>query len=207
MNKPKDNWLSPYTIIEKLFFWREIEYQEPIVQKWKTVLDPFCDVLHTVRNFLFRDINYVKIDKWDTWSMDSTLSPIILPMLKQLKKEKQGCPWTSHEDGPWYYRFQLDEEDEHSLSDKEGSYSIGRWDWIMDEMIWTFEQLSKDSYDDQYWFDRGEINWNEPADERGLAPVTWKRKYRVDEEGLERHERMIKNGLRLFGKYYRNLWD
>ena len=31
MNKPKDNWLSPYTIIEKAMFWRKIDYDEPIV--------------------------------------------------------------------------------------------------------------------------------------------------------------------------------
>ena len=27
----------------------------------------------------------VRIDPWDTWSMDDTLAQIILPMLKQLK--------------------------------------------------------------------------------------------------------------------------
>ena len=38
-------------------------------------------------------INYVKIDYWDTWSMDHTLSYIIVPMLKQLKATKHGAPY------------------------------------------------------------------------------------------------------------------
>ena len=42
----------------------------------------------------------VRIDKYDTWSMDHTLAPIILPMLKQLKETKHGSPWTNDEDVP-----------------------------------------------------------------------------------------------------------
>jgi hypothetical protein len=33
------------------------------------------------------EIKYVKIDRYDTWSMDHTLADIILPMLKQLQKD------------------------------------------------------------------------------------------------------------------------
>jgi hypothetical protein len=29
----------------------------------------------------------------------------------------------------------------------------------------------------------------------------------VDKEGLEKHQDRVDNGLRLFGKYYENLWD
>ena len=32
-------------------------------------------------------------------------------------------------------------------------------------------------------------------------------KIKVDHEGLDAHNERIKNGLRLFGKYYRTLWD
>ena len=30
----------------------------------------------------------VRIDRWDTWSIDTTLAHIIVPMLKQLKESK-----------------------------------------------------------------------------------------------------------------------
>ena len=83
-NKPKNNWISPYTIIEKVVFWREIDYKEPMVEFWDGILSPFCSILFDIRQFFNRDIFYVRIDKWDTWNMDSTLTPIILPMLMLL---------------------------------------------------------------------------------------------------------------------------
>lgn len=202
----RDFWLSPYTIAEKLCFWREIDYSEPWVQKFNKVLKPVMEVIHLVLNRLFPRIKYVKIDYYDTWNMHSTLSPIILPMLKQLRQNKQGCPWTHHEDGPWYFRYQLDAT-EYDYND-EGSFNHERWNWIMDEMIWAFEQLSKDDYDSQYWQDHGELDLdNREPDEDGLIPVRWKRESVVDWEGIKRHDAAIENGLRLFGKYYRALWD
>jgi hypothetical protein len=47
-----------------------------------------------------KQIEYVKIDPWDTWSMDHTLAPIILPMLKQLKATKHGAPYVDLDDRP-----------------------------------------------------------------------------------------------------------
>src|ERR1035438_9649523 len=34
----------------------------------------------------------VRIDKWDTWALDHSLALIIVPCLKQLKKQYQGLP-------------------------------------------------------------------------------------------------------------------
>ena len=101
-NKPKDNWISPYTIVEKIIFWREIDYDEPLVENIikYTQLGLFCSILFDIRQFFNRDIRYVKIDAWDTWSMDTTLNRIILPMLKQLKKDKHGAPHVDNEDVP-----------------------------------------------------------------------------------------------------------
>ncbi len=36
----------------------------------------------------------VRIDPWDTWSMDRTLALIVHPMLKQLHKTNHGAPCT-----------------------------------------------------------------------------------------------------------------
>jgi hypothetical protein len=33
------------------------------------------------------------------------------------------------------------------------------------------------------------------------------RDIKVDRVGLKKHEQRIDNGLRLFGKYFRSLWD
>lgn len=196
MNKPTNNWLSPYTIIEKAMFWREIDYDEPIVKKWNSILTPFCNGLFKVRNLVNRDIKYIKIDPWDVWSMDSTLSPIILPMLKQLKKVKHGAPYVYDEDVPPKLRANRDikyrgnvDPDLHKISDEVDKKFFKRFDYILDEMIWTFETLSNWDHEDKFY--------------KKVKPHS----YRVDRVGLRKHNERIDNGLRLFGKYYRTLWD
>ncbi len=84
----RNHWVSPYTILEKVFFWREIEYDEPIIVKLSDILLPFTTALQKFLDYVHPQVRYVKIDRWDTWSMDHTLSFIILPMLKQLKESK-----------------------------------------------------------------------------------------------------------------------
>lgn len=197
INKYRDNWLSPYTILEKVFFWREIDYDEPIIDKWSTRLEPFCLSLQKALNVINPKINYVKIDHWDTWSMDHTLAYMIVPMLKQLQATKHGAPFVDDEDVP-------EELKSTSAPPKENEYDTDgnhfkRWDWVMDEMIWAFEQKLKDDDTEKFY------NWSEVDKSVGIMEQVSKLK--VDREGLEAHQNRMKNGFRLFGKYYEGLWD
>ena len=184
----RNHWLSPYTILEKVFFWREIEYDEPKIDRLANILEPFCQALFKFLEIVHPRINYVKIDKWDTWSMDHTLSYIILPMLKQLKETNHGYSIVDLEDVPVELRGTTHEEYDNQLyfdwyHDKQfEDLGSARWNWVMGEMIWTFEQLVNDT--DEQFFING-----------------------YDEEGLKKHEARMANGFRLFGKYYRGLWD
>ena len=53
-----------------------------------------------------------------------------------------------------------------------------RWNWVMAEMIWAFEQIAMD--DSLMDFDTTDAG--------------------------KQHQQRVNNGLRLFGKYYRSLW-
>ena len=137
LNKYRSHWLSPYTILEKVFFWREIDYDEPMIDKWSDRLQPICEGLRKVLDKVHPKIDYVKIDYWDTWSMDNTLSPIILPMLKQLRDTKQGSPYVDLEDVPEHLRTTGTQEydsqcdDEKFPWDEDGTYqSKVKVDWI-----------------------------------------------------------------------------
>lgn len=96
----------------------------------------------------------VHIDHWDTWSMDDTLAHIILPMLKQLKATKHGSPIVDDEDVPHLPKQQWssNESAQYDLfASKETDEMIWeqyhvRWNWIMDEMIWTFETITSDDW-------------------------------------------------------------
>jgi hypothetical protein len=66
----------------------------------------------------------ISIDNYDTWSMDSTLSLLIHPMLVQLKATQHGHP--------------------ANMTEQE-------WDEILDEMIWAFEQKCRDDWESDYY--------------------------------------------------------
>ena len=128
----------------------------------------------------------IRIDKYDTWSMDHTLAAIIHPMLIQLKETKRGAPNTDDWDVPHGIKSVNAKPKENEWDTDE--FHFVRWDFIMDEMIHAFEQLKEDDWQSKFYSGDGES-------------------FTVDEKGLDEEDKRIHNGLRLFGKYFRNLWD
>jgi len=205
LDKYRDHWTSPYKICETICFWREIDYDEPWVKRANKVLGPIMCLWQSFLDTVHPPINYVKIDHYDVWSMDSTLSPIILPMLKELKRVKHGAPFVDDEDVPpklrarrTVYKGNADPA-LHQINDDVDKKFFKRFDYILDEMIWTFEQLCMDDHEAQFY------DHTESRKETDLMKSV--RKIKVDRVGLKKHNDRIDNGLRLFGKYFRALWD
>ena len=198
LSKYRYHWISPYTVLEKVFFWREIDYDEPIIDKWSDRLTPICQGIQKVLDFIHPKINYVKIDRWDTWSMDYTLSFIVVPMLKQLKVTKHGAPFTDDEDSPEVLKSTSAPPKENDYDTDENHFK--RWDWILNEMIWSFEQNLDDKSEEKF-FDHTE--WDEKEKDFGKNL----HKIKIDQPGLKAHQDRKANGFRLFGKYYSGLWD
>lgn len=197
LNKPKDNWVSPYWFLDKIFFWKEIDYDDPLIEKLAKFLTPFCLALQKMLNVINPQIQYVKIDYWDTWSADYTISRLVVPLLQQLKKDKHGAPSIDDEDVPEEIRST-------SAPSKENDYDIDgnwfkRWEYVLDEMIWAHEQIIKPDGDTEF-YDHSEVDYS-----KGIRYQV--SKIKVDSEGLDKYNKRIENGLRLFGKYYRGLWD
>lgn len=140
----------------------------------------------------------VKIDRWDTWSMDYTLAPIILPMLKQLKETKHGAPQVDYQDVPKELRPSKKEIDAYNKKGTTDENFFKRWDWVMDEMIWAFEQKNRDHWEDDYYG---------PYIEGEGGGILGGRFEWTDDEGRQKHQERMSNGFRLFGKYYESLWD
>ena len=211
----RNHWLSPYTVLEKVFFWREIDYDEPVIERWATRLEPLCRAWQQFLDWVHPPIKIVKIDRWDTWSMDHTLAPIILPMLKQLQKTKHGAPFVDDEDVPEELKSTLAPPKENEWDTDDNHFK--RWDWVMDEMIFAFECKVDDSWEDAFSSGEHDILWV-PVDADGNQVPKGEHKhfqmkdgpnntYKCDYEGMKVVEQRIQNGFRLFGKYYQNLWD
>jgi hypothetical protein len=206
----RHHWISPYIILEKVFFWREIDYDEPLIEKWSNRLLPFSKAYQAVMDFIRPQISYVKIDRYDTWSMDHTLADIILPMLKQLNTEKHGAPHVDDEDVPIELQSWVSPaKDEY---DTDGHH-FARWDYVLNEMIFAFECKVDDTWQEK--FSSGEHDMKSVPckwDENGKPTLYNFEKgpndtYKCDYEGMREVQKRITNGFRLFGRYYENLWD
>jgi hypothetical protein len=230
----RDHWISPYTMLDYMFFWtdwskcarektvirssdEERKYIErpDWCEKWADRLTPISRGIMWVLDRVHPEIKYIKIDRYDTWSMDQTLAPIILPMLKQLKETKHGSPFVDDEDVPDKLKSTAAPPKENEW-DTDANHFL-RWDWVMGEMIFAFECKVDDSWQDAFREGEHDILWV-PVDKDGNEVPKGEHKYwqmghgpkdtyKCDYEGMKVVEDRIQNGFRLFGKYYQGLWD
>lgn len=232
---PYKNWFGPWQIAKAILFWMDEEDER--VEKLYTWLDKsWVSKACTWINKKFDRKIKVRIDRYDTWSMDHTLAPIILPMLKQLKETKHGSPYVDQEDLPpelrltkrekkvfdegyWNKKLKASEEEIEAASKK----FHAQWDWIMDQMIWSFEQqldedegrkyyyepyaseeeLEADMKDDTIIHEDGTITKEPP-----LLSKEWRRE--MGKLNVEKHKAYAERkqlGFTLFGKYFQSLWD
>lgn len=153
-----------------------------------------------------RDVD-IHIHNYDTWNMDHTLALIIVPMLKQLKETKHGAPSVDTSDVPLFLKptqLEVVRYKEDGTTDKN---FFKRWDYVMDEMIWAFEQIVDDEDEKQFYSGESDIYWEELENEMSEMKRGPNDTFQIDRKGLAKHNERIGNGLTLFGKYYRSLWD
>ena len=153
ISKYRHHWVSPYTILETLVFWRKVDILDlsPREEKFCELITPLCNGWLKLMDTIHPKIDYVKIDKWDTWDMRSTLALIALPMLKQLKATKHGIPadFIHDKDGNEDIPFEVGEQ---------------KWNEALDAMIWSFETELEDDADGKFfngdeWDRKGYDKW------------------------------------------------
>lgn len=196
---------------------------ERVADAWQSVLNVTINQIAKRRT---RKIK-IRIDPSDTWGMDHTLGMIILPMLKQLKATKHGSQWVDDEDVPHLVKKKTKKSSDSvrrnvralDMGEEEDQHADVhvRWEWVLDEMIWAFEQVNAE--------DDGRSNYYVPYEEgEEVERVRWKdsetgewhdmlteeeaRKIgKFDHDLQKKYQARISNGLKLFGKYYQGLWD
>jgi hypothetical protein len=192
---PYKNYFGPYQIAEKIFFWKENNYEEDnIIEKFgywlsttngkQSRFSKFCYWLNSKSK---RKIK-VHIDNYDVWSMDRTLALIILPMLNKLKEDKMSSPYTDPSDVPEELRPNNGPDGENGYLD---NTHHERWTWIIDEMIFAFEHIANDEWENEFIKD----------DETATFGIT------IDRDGIKKDQERIDNGVLLFGKYFQSLWS
>lgn len=189
------DWPTEHTRFERALRW------------WEDRLQDFYNIF----NWLYFDRRQqkisVRIDPWDTWSMDHTLSEIIVPMLVQLKHTKHGAPHVDKEDVPEDLWPNEAEEEAYAKNGEVDIHFWARWDWVLDEMIFAFEAKRQDNWEEQFYSGKSDIYFEDFDNGHSEMKRGPNDTFKVDREGLEAYHARMKNGFRLFGKYYENLWD
>ena len=205
---PYKSWFGPYQLADALIFWQKDSDDCVWANRAQKLGDFFAHGFsgENHETWFYKLCNwidkrrsrhiYVRIDKWDTWSMDHTLAHIILPMLKQLNATKHGAPLIDDSDVPVELQS-ISAEPKQDENDVDSNH-FKRWDWVLGEMIWAFEQQVKDDDTDEFY--------THPT-ERFSSLQEMIDNIKVDRTGLEQHQARKANGFRLFGKYYQALWD
>jgi hypothetical protein len=238
---PYVDWIGPYQIADKIFFWTEkYPLDEKLEERWdyklkdrfgdwlnSTWVKKYCEWVHKRKQ---RAVD-IHVDGYDVWSADHTLGLIILPVLKKLKEVKHGSPDIDDEDVPEELKSTSAPPKKHEYDTDDNFHK--RWDWVLDEMIWAFEQHNDDNADDQFHSGKHETMWqkvNIETEENIGDPIPLgdtreklspEEKDNVfytmvkgpndthvfDKEGWEKWNARKQNGFKLFGKYFTALWD
>lgn len=213
---PYVNWFGPYQIAEKILFWKDKYDDDDAIDRlgdWlaknrkgkDSALTKFCRWVDSKKK---RKIS-IRIDYTDVWSMDNTLALIVVPMLEKLRESVVSGPSVDDEDVPENLRSTaapaLTEEQKNCGHTDDNWFK--RWEWVLDEMIWTFKQHSNDGWEEQYY--SGEVDWSLVKSEDSSGPILVtgpNHTFESDSEGIKKHRERMQNGRRLFAKYYESLW-
>lgn len=147
----------------------------------------------------------IRVDKWDSWNADHTIAMIIHPILKQLQDTKHGAPHVENSDVP--ESLHQPEDFDNTRGDTDANWHE-RWNWVMNEIIWAFGQLADDNWEEQFY--TGDVDFYfEPRPDGTGSEMRFgpNHTFNVDDVGMRQCDARIQNGLRLFAKYYRGLWD
>ena len=211
---PYNHWFAPYRWVKKLirrwygfksntgFSLAQYEKVNECARKnfsWLRALEDWVDSFYT------RKVQ-IRIDEYDTWSMDDTLTPIILPMLKQLQATKHGSPAVDDDDVPDELKSTSAEpltEEQVNTGYTDNNWHK-RWEWVLSEMIWAFEQKADEDAESQFHSDS---NPDQPSDDPSISFEESIKRRTFDKDGYIAWQNRKTRGLTLFGKYFEALWD
>ena len=211
--------IMSYNLYRKYMEWKHDNYFYSIDEKDETKFDRFVETItDMIDKTLLVPVNWllakrnrkikVRIDNYDIWNADYTIALVVLPMLKLLKEKKHGSPLVDDEDVPEHLRSTAAPEKENEW-DTDTLWE-SRWNWVLDEMIHTFECSANPDWEDQFYSGEHDIRWVDvEIDGKKKKQMTTgpNDTFKVDREGMKKAWERRNNGLRLFGKYYHGLWD
>lgn len=110
------------------------------------------DVAHWWNHKFMPHACRIRVDPWDTWNADYTITSIVVPVLEQLKRVNHGYPMVDREDVPVELRNIEPDMDQqgapHPLKEKQ-------WEWVQKEIIWALGEIARGNNEDAFRIQRG----------------------------------------------------
>ena len=150
--------------------------------------------------------NVVEIDDYDAWNADWTIAQIVLPLLLQVKKDKQGAPFVDDVYVPEHLRSTACAPKENKWDTDDNWFK--RYEYVLDEIIFAMQEVANDYENEPEMFEKvremtfGEID---PKTMTGELDTGLKIIPHMEALNKDYHAR-IQNGLMLFGVFFTSLW-
>lgn len=122
----------------------------------------------------------VRIDRWDTFSLDTTLAQIIHPALIKFKEERVKVPGV-----PMLFFNETDDKCEYgNYTDESLEKAEKRYIEWLDEMIWAFNEIANQNPGEEEFY--------------GVS--------KIDNKAWEAYHKRIEDACASFGKKFNTLW-
>ena len=189
-----EDWLEEYR--RNLPLWERVLDKIPVIRRLRWIHYYYRNFKLVVKSWWQRTTR--GYSDMECWNLDSSIAKWILPRLKHLRNKFNSCP----------PNLEINNIDLEVNKDK-SFFTSEQWKDRLDKMIYAFEfVLIEDDIQEKCFpkdFEWG-LNFG-PADEKGGKELIFKDKRKPDYtyfgECLEKHQ----EGMKLFGLYFRHLWD
>lgn len=143
----------------------------------------------------------------DTFSLDCTLSPVILSALKRFKEVVTSPEHSDWRGIPGRVICDLFPDNDGNLTDEQSAQADARWLEILDIMIYAFDHKNEpDLKDYNFKFHHRVLERYENGDSRITIDndnETEYQRYKADEKAWREK---VEEGHTLFGRYLKCLW-
>lgn len=197
------DYFGPYHLVEALCFWApkiKDEYGREESPTWVEKIGDWVastkitDFLMWIDSKKQRKIK-IKIDRYDLWDLEHTLALIILPALMEFRNSKRyGIPMATD------LAF-------IPISDDAEDAQMAAWNEILDKMIWSFQQIvNEETIEDDFWIQKPDFEGCNTGSEF-IERINRGSGGKYDFEARKKYDEKVQEGLDLFSKHFRNLWD
>ena len=145
--------------------------------------------------------NHVVCSERDAWEADWTIAQMVLPLLLQVKKDKQGAPFVDDVYVPEELRSTACAPKENKW-DTDGNW-FKRYEYVLDEIIFAMQEVANYYENEPDMYEKVDEEYHETMTEE--IDIELKINPHKTVLYTDYHAR-VQNGLMLFGVFFTSLW-